>query len=162
MQLIRSVMRRRERIAAGKGDGCFQAGKRTVVSARRKVASVDRISQHLNRRPLLVSGGQMAKHQIRIMQMPSDRVQFTKALRLVGQLGLKQANDLANYMERFRDSVLIAGIEPSVADHLSEILLQAGAKVLVEECSIETPMLCCPAANTKFQWTAFRTIEKVS
>lgn len=104
----------------------------------------------------------MAKHQVRITQIPSDRVQFIKALRLVGQLSLKQANDLANHMARFRDSVLIAGIEPSVADHLSEILRQSGAEVLVEECSIETPMLCCPTANTKFQWTAFRTLKKVS
>jgi hypothetical protein len=77
-------------------------------------------------------------------------------------LGLKQANDLAIHLERFRNSVLVAGIEPTVADHISEALQTSGAEVLVEESSIDTPMLCSPAANTKYHWGPFRTIKKAS
>lgn len=102
----------------------------------------------------------MSKEQIRVSHVPSDRVPFIKALRLVGQLGLKQANDLAVHLERFRNSVLVAGIDPAVAGHVSEVLRASGAEVVVEPCSINTPMLCSPAANAKYQWGRFRLVKK--
>jgi hypothetical protein len=104
----------------------------------------------------------MSKHQIRVTGVPDNRVHFVKALRLVGGMGLQQANDLAIHLDRFRNSVLVAGIDGSVAEHISTLLQASGVAVAVEDCSIGTPMLCSPAANTQYEWGKFRLIKKVS
>ncbi|MBZ5590529.1 MAG: hypothetical protein LAO05_18420 [Acidobacteriia bacterium] len=104
----------------------------------------------------------MSKQQIRIDQVPSDRVGFIRALRLIGQMGLKQATDVAAHLDRFRHSVVVAGIEPAVAAHISQVLRDAGAEVALEECSIGTPMVCSPTADAKYEWTASRLIRKVT
>jgi len=104
----------------------------------------------------------MSTQQIRVSKVPEDRVQFIKALRLVGQLGLKQATDLAIYLDRFRHSVIAAGMEPDVAAHIADVLKSAGADVVLEDCSINTPMLCYPAVNTRYAWGAFRLIRKAT
>lgn len=103
----------------------------------------------------------MSTQQIRISKVPSDRVRFVRALRLIGgRAGLKRASDLAIHLERFRRSVVVAGIEPAVAAHIADELRNAGAEVIVEECSISTPMLCSPQVNEKYRWGAFRLIRK--
>lgn len=102
----------------------------------------------------------MSTQQIRISQVPSDRVQFTRALRLIGQMGLKQATELAVHLDRFRHSVVVAGVDPVVAAHIADVLRSAGAEVVVEECSIATPMLCFPTVNARYRWGAFRLIKK--
>jgi ribosomal protein L7/L12 len=102
----------------------------------------------------------MSKQQIRVSQVPSNRVHFIRALRLIGQMGLKQASDLAVHLDRFRHSVVVAGIEPAVAAHISQVLQDAGAEVVVEKCSIETPMVCSPTADAKYVWSASRLIKK--
>jgi ribosomal protein L7/L12 len=104
----------------------------------------------------------MSKQQIRISRLPTDRVRFVKALRLIGPMGLKQASDLAGHLERFRHSVVVAGVKPAVAAHVSQVLQDAGAEVLVEECAIETPMICFPTVDAKYKWGDFRRIEKSS
>jgi ribosomal protein L7/L12 len=103
----------------------------------------------------------MSKRQVRVSKPPSDRVQFVKALRLIGNLGLKEASELALHLENFRDSVVVAGIEPEVATHIAEALGLAGAEVVVEECSISTPMLRRPAVNAKYAWHSPRLVKKV-
>lgn len=100
----------------------------------------------------------MSTQQIRISQVPGDRVQFTRALRLIGQMSLQQATELAVHLDRFRHSVVVAGIEPAVATHIADVLRSAGAEVVVEDCSIATPMLCSPTVNTRYRWSAFRLI----
>lgn len=104
----------------------------------------------------------MSTQQIRISRVPSDRVQFTRALRLIGQMGLKQATELAVHLDRFRNSVVVAGIEPAVAAHIADVLTNAGAEVAVEECSDTTPMLCSPTVNARYKWGAFRSIKKAT
>ena len=104
----------------------------------------------------------MSAQQIRISQVPSDRVQFTRALRLISPMSLQQARELATHLDRFRHCVIVAGIEPAVAAHVADVLRTAGAEVVVEDSSIATPMLCSPAANARYKWGAFRSIEKVT
>ena len=101
----------------------------------------------------------MTKHQIRLSQVPANRRRFIRALRLIGGMPLKQANDLAIHVGRFRNTVVVAGIDAGVAAHVSDVLRTAGAEVVVEPSSIDTPMLCAPAANEKYKWTAFKMIE---
>jgi ribosomal protein L7/L12 len=102
----------------------------------------------------------MSTKQIRVSEVPADRVKFIRALRLVGNMALKQANDLAIHLHRFRNCVVVAGIGDEAAQHIATELRAAGADVVVEECSIDTPMLCCPPAAVRFVWSRFQLIKK--
>jgi hypothetical protein len=107
----------------------------------------------------------MNKYQVRLRELPADRVAFLRSLRLVGNLGLKQADDLARHLDRFRKSVLVAGVEESTAGHIASSLIEAGAEVDVEISSVDSPMLCTPTVNDKFRWQGwgpFRLIRKAS
>ena len=107
----------------------------------------------------------MNKYQIRLRELPPDRIAFLRSLRLVGNLGLRQADDLARHLDRFRHSVLVAGVEQGTADHIAASLIDAGAKVEVETSSVDSPMLCTPTVNDKFRWGGwgpFRLIRKAS
>lgn len=105
----------------------------------------------------------MTQYQVRIRKLPTDHVALVRALRLVGNLGLKQADALARHLDRYRKSVLVAGIDDSTAGHIAAALRGAGAEVAVESSSVDTPMLCTPMANAKFSWRGwgpFRLIRK--
>lgn len=93
---------------------------------------------------------------------PSDRIKFLRALRLVGNLGLKPAVDLADYLDNFRNSVVAAGLEPEVAAHIANELRSAGAQISIEPSSVDTPMLCCPSANKKFVWSFLRRVKRAA
>jgi hypothetical protein len=103
------------------------------------------------------------KYQIRFLELPTDHVALVRALRLVGNLNLKQADDLSRHLDRFRKSVVVAGIDESTAGHIAAALRDAGAEVAVEPSSVDTPMLCAPMANARFSWRRwgpFRIVRK--
>lgn len=107
----------------------------------------------------------MAKFQIRLRELPTDRIALVRALRLIGNLGLRQADDLARHVDRFRKSVLVAGVDESTAGHIAAALRNAGAEVEMESSSVDTPMLCTPMVNSKFSWQGwgpFRLIRKAA
>jgi hypothetical protein len=104
----------------------------------------------------------MSKHQICVNKVPADRTTFIKTIRLAGRLELKQALDLTVHLERYRRSILVAGIDLPVAEHLAGALRDTGAEVDVQDCSIQTPMLCVPQVNVRYVWGAFRSIRKAS
>jgi hypothetical protein len=104
----------------------------------------------------------MSKHQIRVNKVPANRTNFIKTLRLAGRLELMQALELTVHLERYGHSILVAGIDLLVAEHLAEALRETGAEVDVQDCSIQTPMLCVPKVNAKYVWGAFRSIRKAS
>jgi hypothetical protein len=102
----------------------------------------------------------MSKYQIIVCSLPTDRTKFVEALRRTTPLTLKQALDVANHLERFRHSTLVAGIDLQVADHIASALREAGAEVVLDESSVTTPMLCNPEGNTHYRWGMFRVIKK--
>jgi len=104
----------------------------------------------------------MSKHQVCVNTIPANRTKFIKALRLAGRIELKQALDLTLHLERYRHSILVAGVDLSVADHLAEALRETGAAVDVQTSSIQTPMLCVPRVNARYVWGAFRSMRKAS
>jgi hypothetical protein len=104
----------------------------------------------------------MSKHQVCVNTIPADRTKFIKALRLAGRIELKQALDLTLHLERYRHSILVAGVDLSVAEHLAEALRETGAAVDVQTSSIQTPMLCVPRVNARYVWGAFRSMRKAS
>ena len=81
----------------------------------------------------------MSKHQICVNKVPADRTNFIKTLRLAGRLELKQALDLTVHLVRYGHSILVAGIDLPVAEHLAEALRETGAEVDVQVSSIQTP-----------------------
>lgn len=103
----------------------------------------------------------MSTRQIRIRALPSDHVEFLRALRLIGNMGLKQATSLASHLRKVRDPVVAAGLDAEVAEHIAEALRDTGAEIAVEDCSINTPMLCFPPANEKYAWSLFRGVLRV-
>ncbi len=105
---------------------------------------------------------QLLKFQVIVISPPEDRMRFVRALRTVGAIGLKRAIDLAIHFDRFRRSVLVAGVELHVAEHLSAALREAGTEVELQECSISTPMLCTPEVNAKYVWGALRMLKEVA
>lgn len=98
--------------------------------------------------------------QVRMTKLPGDRIRLLRALRLVGNLGLQPAVELADYLAKVPNSVVAAGLEPGIAVHIASELRKAGAEVAVEDSSVDTPMLCCPSANEKFEWSFLRRIKK--
>ena len=104
----------------------------------------------------------MSKHQICVNKVPVDRTNFIKTLRLAGRLELKQAIDLTLHLERYGHSILVAGIDLPVAEHIAGALREAGAEVEVQDSFVETPMLCVPQVNARYVWGAFRNIRKAS
>jgi hypothetical protein len=104
----------------------------------------------------------MSKCQVVIVCPSNDRTAFVRALRTAGSIGLKQASDLAVYFERFRRSVLVAGVDLPVAEHLAGCLRDAGTEVELQPSSIGTPMLCAPEVNAKYGWGALRQIKKLA
>jgi len=104
----------------------------------------------------------MAKFQINVKSPPEDRTAFVKALRTVGDISLKRAAELAVYLERFRNSTLVAGVDQRVAEHIAKTLTTSGAVAAVAESEADTPMMCCPQAAQAFKWGRLRNIVKVS
>jgi hypothetical protein len=107
----------------------------------------------------------MNKYQIRLREFPADRVALVRALRLVGNLNLKHADDLARHLENHRRSVVVAGVDESTAGHIAAALRDAGSEVAIEPSSVDTPMLCSPVVNSKFSWRGwgpFRVVRKAS
>jgi ribosomal protein L7/L12 len=102
----------------------------------------------------------MSKYQVIVGSLPTDRTKFVEALRRTTPLTLKQALDVANHLERFRNSTLVAGVDLEVADHIASALRETGAEVVLAESSVTTPMLCNPEGNTNYRWGMLRVIKK--
>jgi ribosomal protein S13 len=89
-----------------------------------------------------------------------DRVAFIKALRTVGGISLKRANEIAAHLDRFRNSTLVAGITQRTAEHIAKALDSTGAAVVVRESAVTTPMMCVPEADQRYKWSGLRTLVK--
>ena len=107
----------------------------------------------------------MNKYQVRIRRISGNDVAHVRALRLIGSLNLRQAYDLAKHLDRHPNSVVVAGVDEPVANHLAAAFNAAGAEALIEASSLGTPMVCAPTANVKFKWTGwgpFRLLERTT
>lgn len=94
----------------------------------------------------------MTKYQVRVQSLPDKVVPLIKPLRLVADLGLKDAKELSDYLVASLPCLLVAGIDRDVAEHIGHLLQEAGAAVTVEESSLSEPMLLCPQANQRYHW----------
>ena len=107
----------------------------------------------------------MSKFQIRLRNISADDVAQVRALRLIGSPNLRQAHDLAKHLARHSNSVVVAGIDAAVADHMAAALNDAGAEAVIEDSSLATPMVCTPTANARFTWRGwgpFRQLARIA
>jgi hypothetical protein len=95
----------------------------------------------------------MAKFQVRVISCGSNVVTIVKSLRLVADLGLGEAKALSDYLRNNTPCALVAGVDRDVADHVAKLLCEAGAEAVVDESSLEGPMLLCPEANQRYRWS---------
>ena len=102
------------------------------------------------------------KYEVNVESPGEDQAAFLKALRTVGGISLKHAADIHAYLVRFKNSTLVSGIDKSVAEHVARTLATSGAKAIVRESTADTPMMCYPEANARFQWGSFRTMRRLS
>ena len=100
----------------------------------------------------------MRKCQVTVTSVPDNVVSLVKSLRLVADLGLKDAKGLADYLRESSSDgcVLVAGIGQGVADHIASLFREASGAAEVEESPIQAPMLLCPKADEKYVWHWFR------
>lgn len=103
----------------------------------------------------------MTKYQIEINKVAENQTKYLKALRLIGNIDLGEAKDLAEHTKRFKDMIVVAGVDKKVAQHIAQQLEDAGAKVSIKESSIEHPMTWEPRVNIKYVWTSLRTIKQI-
>jgi len=94
----------------------------------------------------------MPKFQIEVVNPSTNRAKFVRALRLVGNIGLRHAVSIADSCSNSQGLVLVAGIESSTAEHLAKVLRESGAEVVVSESAVMQPMMCSPDANKKYLW----------
>jgi ribosomal protein L7/L12 len=94
----------------------------------------------------------MASYQVRVQALGDRVVASVKTLRLVADLGLRDAKGLTDYIASHAPCVLIAGVEQGVAAHVVDLLKEAGAVATVEESELREPMLLCPEANQRYRW----------
>jgi ribosomal protein L7/L12 len=101
------------------------------------------------------------KYQVCVRALSEDRAAFVRALRTVGGISLKRALELSVYLDRFRNTTLVAGVEKATAEHVAETLIASGAAVGILESSVNTPMMCCPEAEYRFKWGRLRSLKRV-
>ena len=96
----------------------------------------------------------MAKFQVTVTNIAREKViPLIKSLRLIGDLGLKDAKELADFLGSTKPCILVAGIDREVADHVVGLLQEAGASAAVEESSLNVPLFLCPEANQRYRWS---------
>jgi hypothetical protein len=96
----------------------------------------------------------MAKYQVIVTSISREKVvPLIKSLRAIGDLGLKNAKELSEFISATKPCTLVAGIDREVADHVVKLLEEAGAAASVEESSLSVPLLLCPEANQKYRWS---------
>jgi ribosomal protein L7/L12 len=94
----------------------------------------------------------VSKYEVVVTAVPDKIVPLVKSLRLLADLGLKDAKELTDYLSANSPCVLVAGIDREVADHVATLLREAGASTAVGESSLSSPMLLCPQANHRYRW----------
>lgn len=97
----------------------------------------------------------MSKFQVRVVSVGSESVLLVKMLRLVADIGLLEAKGLSEYLRNHTPCVLVVGVSQEVADYAAALLRETGAEVVVEESSLEVPMLLFPKADQRYRWNWF-------
>ena len=100
----------------------------------------------------------MDRFQIALDDFPGDEAAFLRTVRLVGKVSLADAVAIRIHARNAKGTVLVAGVDRRVADHIAAAFGAAGIAVTVQPSSVSSPMICRPQANVAYRWKAGRTI----
>jgi ribosomal protein L7/L12 len=98
----------------------------------------------------------MSRFQVQVTAVGPRLVPMLKTLRLVADLGLVEAQGLADHLRGHVPCVLVAGVARDVAEHAAGLLRAAGASAVVEPSAVTSPMLLCPEAGQRHRWDWLR------
>jgi ribosomal protein L7/L12 len=98
----------------------------------------------------------MSKFKIRVISIGSNETPLLKTIRLVADLKPLDAALVLTYLRDRAPCVLMAGVDGEVAEHVANLLREAGAEVVVEASSLEVPMFLRPQADRRYRWHWFR------
>ncbi len=98
----------------------------------------------------------MERFQVELRTFPADDVRFIAALRIVGKITLADAIAIQRLACNAQHTVLVAGIDRDVAEHIAATFAAAGTEVDVQPCAVATPMVCRPQANVAYRRSALR------
>lgn len=100
----------------------------------------------------------MERYQVELTDFPGEQIAFVKALRIVGNVSLADANEIYVHASNAKRTVLVAGIEKHVADHIAAAFTKAHIRAVVKIPSIASPMICRPQANTSYIRNGLRSV----
>lgn len=100
----------------------------------------------------------MERYQVELEDCPHDQTAVVKALRIVGKVSLSDATNIYLHASKSKRTVLVAGIERHVAEHIAKVFAEAGLVAVVKVSSVPSPMICRPQANTIYKWNKLRTL----
>lgn len=100
----------------------------------------------------------MDRYQVQVQGVPDHEVPFIKAMRLVGEVSLADAVRIHAHARNSGGTVLVAGIERDVADHIAAVFAAAGIDVRVHPSTVASPMICRPQANVAYRRGAWGAI----
>ena len=100
----------------------------------------------------------MDRYQVGLVAFPGDETTFLKTLRIVGKISLADAVKIHAYASVVERTLLGAGVDRRVADHIGAAFVDAGIPGVVEPSSIMTPMICRPQADETYRWNAVRQV----
>lgn len=100
----------------------------------------------------------MDRYQVQVQGVPDNEVPFVKAMRVVGEVSLADAVRIHAHARNSGGTVLVAGIERTVADHIAAVFTAAGIAVSVHPSTVASPMICRPQANVAYRRSAWGTV----
>ncbi len=103
----------------------------------------------------------MDRFEVVLNEFPGDQVPFVAAMRTVGGLSLADAIAIHRYASNALHTVLVAGIDRVVADHVVANLAAAGIDAAVRTSTVTSPMICRPTANVAYRWDALRRVVAI-
>ncbi len=100
----------------------------------------------------------MDRYQVTLIDPPGDQVAFLAAFRTIGKIALADAVKVYAEAMNARATVLVAGIDLTVADHIAATFAGHGMAVSVEPSALASPMVCRPQANIAYRPNAARVL----
>lgn len=101
----------------------------------------------------------MKSYQIDLDGPFQDRTSVVKALRTIGGLSLKKANDIFLYMHASKHVTVVAGISSDVAEEIACNFRAIGLRPTVSISSVASPMLVDRSVGRVFIWGKSRRFE---
>ncbi len=98
----------------------------------------------------------MSKFQIRVISIGSNEALIVRTIRLVTDLGAFDSALVFAYLRDRAPCILVAGVNGEVAEYAAKLLREAGAEVVVEASSLESPTVLRPQVDRRYRWHWFR------